>query len=109
MSLNFEVKGLKELQEKIAKMRNNTEQLSKTKSIPLNDLLTNSFISYNTKFKSFEDMMNIGNFDISSAEAFENIPDNELDNFIANNSKFKSWQEMLNTAFSEYVQQKLFG
>ncbi|MBR1844233.1 MAG: hypothetical protein IJ790_00715 [Lachnospiraceae bacterium] len=109
MSGGFKITGLKELQKKLEKMQKNAEKLSKTKSIPLDKLLSKSFISKNTSFKSFEHMMESGNFDISSTEAFKKIPDNELDKFISANTKFKSWQNMIDCATKEYAEKCLFG
>lgn len=54
-------------------------------------------------------MMQKGNFDISTPEAFKKIPDDDLDNFISSNTKFKSWKDMIDCATSKYVQEHLFG
>jgi len=75
----------------------------------LDELLSKSFMSKNTDFKSFEHMMQKGNFDISTPEAFKKIPDSDLDKFISKNTKFKSWKDMLDCATSKYVQEHLFG
>ena len=109
MSSGFKITGLKELQKNLQKLQNNAKKLSKTKSIPIDKLLSKSFISHNTSFKSFEQMMKSGEFDISSSEAFKNIPDSDLDKFISQNTKFNSWQDMIDCAMSEYVQKHLFG
>ncbi len=109
MSSGFKITGLKELQKKLEKMQKNAEKLSKTKSIPLDELLSKGFISKNTNFKSFEQMMESGNFDISSTEAFKKIPDDGLDKFISANTKFKSWQNMIDCAAKEYAEKCLFS
>lgn len=109
MSGGIKITGLKELQKKLEKLQSNAKKLSKTKSIPLDELLSKSFMSKNTDFKSFEHLMQKGNFDISTPEAFKKIPDNDLDKFISKNTKFKSWKDMLDCATSKYVQEHLFG
>ena len=109
MSSGIKIKGLKELQDNLHKLQKKAEKLSKTKSIPLDELLSKSFISQNTNFKSFEQMMKEGNFDISSPEAFKKIPDDVLNKFISKNTKYKSWKDMIDCATSEYVQKHLFG
>ena len=109
MSNFIKITGLKELQKDLKKMQKNAEKLAKTKSVPIDKILTKHFISHNTKFKSFEHMMKIGNFDISSTEAFEKIPDDELNKFISKNTKYKTWNEMINEASSEYIEDHLFN
>ncbi len=109
MSSSFKITGLKELQKNLEKLQSSAKKLSKTKSVPLDELLSKSFMSKNTSFKSFEQMMQKGNFDISTSEAFKKIPDDDLDNFISSNTKFKSWKDMIDCATSKYVQEHLFG
>lgn len=99
MSIKFDFKGFQKLQNDLKKI----EQKVKNPSISLNEIFTTKFMKTNTPYGSFEDMMQAGNFDISSSEAFEKIPDKDLNIFISKNTKYKSWQELLDDAISQYV------
>ncbi|MBR1453234.1 MAG: hypothetical protein IJ593_01100 [Lachnospiraceae bacterium] len=99
MSIKFDFKGFQKLQNDLKKI---SKKVNKS-SISFDKVFTSKFMKINTPYSSFDDMMQAGNFDISSSEAFENIPDKDLDVFISKNTKYKSWQELLDDAVSQYI------
>ncbi|MEK4085651.1 hypothetical protein [Psychrobacillus sp. FSL K6-1415] len=99
--MGVKITGLNNLK----KLQKNLQELSKTDSVSLTTLLTDDFLSKNTKFSSFEVFEEQEIF--SKYPTFEEIPDDEMDNFIIENSNFDSWQEMLDTANVEYFKKKL--
>ena len=52
----FEIKidGIKEVQDKLNKMAQTAEELEKSKSVPINELMTNEFVKKHTGHDTFE-------------------------------------------------------
>lgn len=86
-------------------MQNGVKELSKTKSIPITELLTDSFLAKNTNFNDFVEFENSEIF--TKYKDVEDIPDIEMNEFIRNNSNFDSWEDILGTATEEYFAKKL--
>ena len=99
--MGVKIKGL----DKLEKMQDGVKDISKTKSIQITELLTDSFLAKNTKFNSFVEFENSEIF--SKYKTIEEIPDQEMDEFIKNNSKFDSWEDIIGTATEEYIAKKL--
>lgn len=89
----------------LEKLQKNVDELSKTKSIKINELFTSKFISQNTNFSTSDDFFNACN--IHSDEDLKNISDNEMDKLVSQHTKFNSWQDMLNASTEEYIKNKL--
>lgn len=101
----MKINGLNELQKQLEQMKKAAEELDGTKEVPLNQLLTDSFLIKHTTFSSFDEF--------ESQEIFvkyptlEEIPDEEMDQFVSAKTNFSSWEDMLGEATSEYVTKKL--
>ncbi|KQL17682.1 hypothetical protein [Cytobacillus solani] len=103
----FKVKGLDKLQKQLKNMESAAKELEKTTSISFDELFITSFMSKNTKFDSFDEFLNAGNFKVESQDDFEAIPEDDMDQHVMKNTNFKDWQTMLETATQEYIQKKL--
>lgn len=97
------------LSKKLSKLTDNAKELEKTSSIPLEDLLTSTFLKKYTSLDSLELFIKDSPFTDVSFSNFENISELELDNYVRTISSFSTWSEFINTACSEYVRNKLFS
>jgi len=104
--MSFEIKGLKEAQEKLKKLSEDAEQLD-GQSVALSEVLTDVFIQNNSSCDSLDDLIKASGFTVESQADFEAIPDDEWDDFISKITNFDSWQEMINSAGAIYARSKL--
>lgn len=103
----FKIDGFDELQQKLDDLAQNAEALDGEHSVPVSELLTDSFISRHTSFASSEAMFEASSFKIETQEDFAAIPDDEWDAFIRSISSFDDWQSMLGAAGQEWAVRKL--
>lgn len=103
----FKITGFDDVKKHLKQLQENANELAQTKSIPLSDLFTESFMEKYTNCSSFEEFLEIGGFEVNSKEDFENIDDAEFDKHVSNNSQFDTWQLMLDTAAEQYITKKL--
>ena len=101
------VNGFDDLSKRLNELSKNVEELGNTESASLTEILTPEFIDQNTNFSTAEELFEASGFDVASQEAFEAIPENELDAFVESTTNFSSWREMLNAAGSLWAQRKL--
>lgn len=79
---------------------------SKT-SVPLINLFPDSFMNEYTKFNTFNDFLNNGNYLMNSEEDLANFDSVEFNQYISNNTQFNSWIEMYTTAGTIFVANNL--
>lgn len=103
----FKIDGLDELQQKLDDLAKNAEALDGEHSVPVSELLTDSFIARHTSFASSDAMFEASGFKIETQEDFAAIPDVEWDAFIRSISSFDDWQGMLSAAGQEWAVRKL--
>ncbi|KPZ59552.1 hypothetical protein [Pseudoalteromonas sp. P1-7a] len=96
MTIKKDFSGLK-------KLSKNLEELGNKKSIALDELMNDTFISNHSKYKNFEELLNSSSFTVETAEDFKAIPDDEWDSYIGKNTEFDTWENMQRTAFKYYV------
>ena len=104
---SMKVKGLDGLQSSLKGLVENAENLSKEKSIPIDKILTKSFISKNTPYSDFNEFMKESGFTAKTQEDFDAIDNSKLDSFVSTNTKFSSFQEMINVAGEKYAKNSL--
>lgn len=74
-------------------------------SYALSDILNDNFVSANTSFSTYEEMV-----EQSPVKIKDDMEDSEielLDNYIASNTNYSDWEEMLNAAGTEYAAAQL--
>lgn len=101
------IRGLDQFQRNLRKLQEKAEKIGGTRIVPIDELLTPTFVSRFTDFNNFQELVDASGFQVNSQEDFDSIPDEEWDAYIAKNSLFSSWEDMLNTAFAEQVKQQL--
>lgn len=101
--------SFKKLSDTLSNLTKNAEELEKTSSIPLEDLLTSTFLKKYTSLDSLELFIKDSPFTDINFSNFENISELELDNYVRTISSFSTWSEFINTSCSEYVRNKLFS
>ena len=74
--------------------------------IALPDLLSDSFMSKHSGFKSFDEFLEKGNFQVSTHEDIANIPDELVDRHINRETEVSDWESMLAAANREYAKEK---
>ena len=70
-------------------------------------LFPTSFMTKNTGFSSFNELLNAGNFEVETQEDFDAISEDEFNEFLKKTTKFKSWKEMKELAGGEYIKNNL--
>jgi len=105
--MKIKLKGFDELEKKLKQMQKAANELQNTKHVSFDQLFTEAFMKKYTDFSSFEELLEIGGFEVNSQEDFEAIPDDVFDKHIAKHTRFGSWKEMLNSAVTEYAARKL--
>jgi hypothetical protein len=95
MNISWDDSGLKKLQ-------HNLDSLKKAQSIPITDLMPDSFIQQHSHFQSFQALV-----DASGIKDPNDIGNESFSQFIANNTTFPSWDEMEKVAGAEYIKHKL--
>lgn len=84
----FKIEGLDELQRKLYDLAKKAEALDGKHSVPVSELLTDSFVTRHTSFSSADAMFEASGFKIETQEDFAAIPDDEWDAFIRSISSF---------------------
>ena len=101
------MKDFKDLEKQLQRMADGAKELSNTKSIPLLELFTPSFMRKCSSFSSFYDFLSAGGFNAPTQEAFEAIPEEPFNNYISSVTSFKNWDDMLQAATDLYISSKL--
>lgn len=94
------MRNLKGLQE-------NIKEVCETKSYNLTDILTNDFIRKNTKFTSYDDIVDKSGLVLNETTAEELYSNEELNAFIEANTKFENFKDMCTLAAHEYLAKKV--
>ncbi|QLY79189.1 hypothetical protein [Clostridium intestinale] len=105
--MGFKVKGLDKLQKDLDKMAKSAQQLEKNNSVPLTDLFNGSFMARYTEFKSFDEFLESGNFQVNSQSDFDAIPDEDMDIHVKASTHFSKWEDMFSKATEIYITKKL--
>jgi hypothetical protein len=70
--------------------------------IPLNELMSDSFMQKHTKFTNLQAMLDAGGVDSA-----EDLTSEEWNSFIAQNTPYKDWTDMQRQAYTTWVKKKL--
>jgi hypothetical protein len=71
--------------------------------ISIDALFNESFMSKHSSFKSFEEFVENGNFQVKSIEDVGNIHEELFDRHVERKTDFPNWKTMLETANAEYA------
>jgi len=103
----LKINGLNELSKKLGDLAKRAEALDGKHMVPINDLLSPTFVSKHTRFTTADQMFEASGFKIETQEDFAAIPDDQWDVFIRSVSAFQDWQAMLAEAGKEWAAKKL--
>lgn len=105
--MSFKITGLKEIERKLDDLSRRAKEIDGTNDVPIDELLSVSFLSLCSKFSSAQEMFEASGYKIETQEDFNVIPDKEWDEFIKNNTEYTSWEEMLHAASAVWIKKKL--
>lgn len=105
--MKFEIEGLDKLEKKLDDMQRAAKEIEQGEEVPFDVLFNQTFMSNNTQFSSFDEILEAGNFVVNSPEDFEAIPEDDFDKHIAKTTQFDTWGDMLNSAATDYAAKKL--
>jgi hypothetical protein len=74
-------------------------------NVPMSDLLTDSFIRKVSSFNTSENFCKEAG--IQTAEEYERMPQEQLDEFVAHNTQYSTWEELLQDAGAAYMAKKM--
>jgi hypothetical protein len=80
----------------------NIDNLNSQREIRIRDLMTDSFVSRNSNFRSLQTLV-----DASGIEYPEDIHNELFSQFIGSHTSFGSWADMLRAAGIEYTRHKM--
>ena len=83
------------------------EKISGKREIPIENILSNSFMVKHTPFKSIDELFKSIGFEVQTEKDFKNIPPDKLDICVAKNTNFNNWKDMLTQATKEYYVKEL--
>jgi len=105
--MGFELEGFGELGNKINDMAERAKELDGENKVPVTGLCDSSFMRKHTSYASFGKLLDDGGDEISEAEDFEAIPEDEFDQHIRENTSFDNWEEMLEAAGEAWTVKQL--
>lgn len=103
----LKIEGLDEFEKSLDALAARADELSKTTSVPLAELLTPEFLAANTTVASLEQFFESGGLRVDSSEDLEAVPAAEMDTHVRSVSAFQSWGDMLQAAGNEWAARKL--
>lgn len=103
----MEISGIDEFVKSLNKISGNAEKLDEA-SIPLEDLLTPSFLTEHSEVSSLNSFFEQSPFTEEEISDFENIDENKLDEYVRKISTFATWGEFIGEATAIYVSDRLF-
>lgn len=107
--MNFEINGLDNLKKSLSEIKENLKEIDEKKDIPIAELLTNSYLKKNTKFKDLNEVFNTYKNNMTEMEISKILESEEWDSYIRENTKFKSWAELLKDATMKWIEVKVLG
>ena len=105
--MSFKITGLDDLQKNLQNLADKAEGLSGEHQVSFEDLFVEDFMKSNTKFASFNGLLDESPFTVDTPEDFEAIPDAEFDTYVAEVTEFESWEDMLEEASTQYAARQL--
>lgn len=103
----MKIHGLDEIGKTLDRLADDARELDGQHTVSLQDLMTPEFVAKNTRFADVDAFFGASGFATASQEAFEAIPEGELDAFVRAESSFESWKDMLSAAGGEWAKRKL--
>ncbi len=103
----LKITGFDKLQKEIDKLSRNLAAFNGEHKIPVNDLLTPSFLMAHTTKSSAQQLFEDSGFSIDNQDDLEAISESDLDTYIRSISNFSGWKNMLARAAEIWAKNKL--
>ncbi len=100
--IEFEIKGLDELQRNLEQLERNLGALEGTREVPLEELFIPAFMAHWTDFGNIQEMV-----DASGISTPDEIGAPRWDEFVLSRTKFDGWREMIAEAGADYASRRL--
>lgn len=101
--------GFDEFSQRLNEIADHASEIHGKQSVPLEDLMTDSFIREHTTYSNFDSWFEAGGFSAESTEEFEAIDESVLDQYVASTTKFNDWQDMLHKAAGTWGLNQILG
>lgn len=86
----------KEVKKEVDTVKNNS-------NLPLEKILSNSFMEKHTKFSSFSEMLKAANLTPDMLKDIDEASKKEFDKFISENTSFASWEQLAQAAMQNLL------
>jgi hypothetical protein len=104
--MKFELKGLKETQQKLERLRQNAAAMDGTHEVPLADILSPAFLRQHTRVGSLDELFVEWKVDVAG---FKALSDEQKDEFTkASTTSFQTWHDFVAAGAREYTKSQLF-
>lgn len=100
--MNIEFKGIEDLANALDKASDIPNSIPE--STDVENLLTDTFLSTNSEFNSYEEFTTNLGFDLNDAASANT---DQLDMFVSEHTNFSNMQDMLDAAFANQIQDQL--
>ncbi|NQX61063.1 hypothetical protein [Paenibacillus qinlingensis] len=88
-------------------LQKDLKSFSQTSSVFLRELFNSDFMKKFTKFRSFEEFVKAGGFEVQNQMDFRNLPLDLFDAHVAQQTQFTDWKDMQTSAVKRYIQRFL--
>ena len=105
--MEMKITGFDEFEKKLKKIQSDVNELSGERQVSFIELFDSDFMGKNTKFQSFEELLEDGGFVVNSPEDFAAISDDEFDEHVSKTTDFDSWRDMQAKAAEKYYVKKM--
>ncbi|MDX5982240.1 hypothetical protein SIL77_13330 [Exiguobacterium profundum] len=101
--------GFDEASQHLNDMANRAKELEGNQSVPLDELMADSFIQEHTDYLNFDSWFQAGGFSAESNEEFNAIDESDLDQYVSTSTSFEDWQDMLRAAAGAWGLNRILG
>nr|WP_302578127.1 hypothetical protein [Methanobrevibacter arboriphilus] len=104
---NFQINQREKDNMVLEDLTKNIKEISGTNKVPIDELMNKKFMTENTKFSNFDEMLEKSNLE-EKYNTFEKINSSaEWNTFIQNNTNFNSWDDMKGKAAKSWAIKKI--
>ena len=103
--MKIKMTGFDKMHRNLDRLARNAKALHGRHEVSFEELFGPRFMQANTKYESFEALLEASPFKVETKEDFAAIP--KWDDFIREATRFGSWEEMMQAAAAEYAKCRL--
>lgn len=103
--MGFELKGVPEMQERLAEVSRASDKLAGQTEVSFDDLFTPEFMAEYTAYGTLEAFLAAVN--VTNGEEFIALPEEALNAHVAKATRFGTWDDMMGEAVTAYAAKSL--